>query len=65
MREGPLEMVFHGVLFAAIAYLLMVFLLKAPHIKALNMSVLFGLFVAAYMILYGHKLPTKLNPNLL
>jgi len=64
MGEGPLVMVFHGALIAVVAYLLMVYLLKQSNIKALTRSVLLGLLVAAYMIIFGHKLPTSINSNL-
>ena len=64
MGEGPLVMVFHGALISVVAYLLMVYLLKQSNTKALTRSVLLGLFAAAYMIIFGHKLPTSINSNL-
>lgn len=64
MSEGPLVMVAHGALIAVVAYLLMIYLLKQSNTKALTRSVLLGLLVAAYMIVFGHKLPTSVNSNL-
>jgi len=62
--EGPLEMVLHGAIIAGIAYLLMIYLLKQSNTVALTRSVLFGLLTSVYMIVFGHKLPTSINPNL-
>ena len=65
MSEGPLVMVFHGALFAVVAYLLMKFGLGQSEAKSLNRSVLLGLLVAVYMIVFGHNLPNRVNSNLL
>lgn len=62
--EGPLTMVFHGVLITLFLFLIMKFLLKQSTAKALTRSVFIGLLIAAYMIAFGHGLPKKLNPNL-
>jgi hypothetical protein len=57
MQEGPLTMVAHGVLGAGIVYVVLRYGLKQSNVKSLNRSVLFGLLAAAYMIIFGHKLP--------
>ena len=57
-------MVFHGALIAAVLYLVMKFALKQSDIKALTRSVLIGLLVSIYMIVFGHGLPTHINSNL-
>ena len=64
MSEGPLTMVFHGALVALVLYLLMKYLLRQSNTKALTRSVLLGLLVAAYMIVFGHGLPNRVNYNL-
>jgi len=62
--EGPLTMVFHGVLIAVVLYVLMKYVLGQSDVKSLNRSVLVGLLSAAYMIVFGHKLPSSVNRNL-
>ena len=62
--EGPLTMVFHGALIAVVLYLLMKFALRQSDKKALTRSVLIGLLVSIYMIVFGHGLPTRVNSNL-
>jgi hypothetical protein len=42
----------------------MVFLLGQKPIVAENRSILLSSFVLAYMILFGHGLPTSVNKNL-
>jgi len=64
MGEGPLTHVLHGAVVGVVLYLLMTYLLKQSHTKALTRSVLIGLLAAAYMVVFGHQLPTKINRNL-
>ena len=64
MREGPLTHVFHGLAIAVVLYLLMKYLLKQSHTRALSRSVLVGLLAAAYMVVFGHQLPTRINRDL-
>lgn len=62
--ESPLTMVLHGALIATVLYLVMKFMLGQSDIKALTRSVLIGLLVSAYMIVFGHGLPKHINSNL-
>ena len=62
--ENPLIMVLHGALIAVVLYLVMKFMLRQSDTKALTRSVLIGLLVAAYMIVFGHSLPKRINSNL-
>ena len=64
MQESPPMMVIHGAIIAGILYLVMVYALQQLHNVALSRSILIGLLSAAYMILFGHGAPTKLNPDL-
>ena len=57
MSESPTMMVIHGGLFALLAYFVMIYLLKQPAGMAEKHSVMIGLLVAMYMVLFGHKLP--------
>ena len=61
MKEGPLIMVFHGSIIAAVLFVVMKYILKQPDNKAISRSVLCGLLAASYMIVFGHNLPTKMN----
>ena len=64
MIEGPIIMVGHGALVAVVLFLLMKYVLGQSDSKALTRSVLFGLLVSAYMVVFGHGLPNKINSNL-
>lgn len=63
--EGPLTMVMHGAIIAIVLYVVMKFALKQSESKALSRSVLIGLLSAAYMIVFGHKMPGRINPRLM
>ena len=65
MSESPLTMIMHGALSAVVLYLVMKYLLSHSHNKALHRSVLLGLLVAAYMIVFGHNLPGRVNSALM
>ena len=62
--ESGLMMVVHSVVIGIVLYLVMVFLLGQKPIVAENRSILLSSFVLAYMILFGHGLPTSVNKNL-
>jgi hypothetical protein len=62
--ESGLMMVAHSVVIGIVLYLFMVFILGQKQIVAENRSILLSSFVLAYMILFGHGLPTSVNKNL-
>jgi hypothetical protein len=62
--ERGLTMVLHSVIIGAILYAFMVYVLGQSQVVAENRSVLISAFVLAYMVLFGHGLPTKINRNL-
>jgi hypothetical protein len=62
--EGGLMMVLHSAIIGIILYLFMVFVLGQNKLVAENRSVLISAFVLAYMVLFGHGLPNKINKNL-
>ena len=62
--EGPLEMVLHGAVVAVIVYVVCKFLFKESESKCMTRSVALGLVVALYMVVFGHRMPGKVNPNL-
>lgn len=62
--EGPHMMILHAVIFGVISYLLMHFALGQNYNVAMNRTIILTCIVLTYMILFGHGLPTKLNPSL-
>jgi ABC-type phosphate transport system permease subunit len=62
--ERGLNMLLHSVIIAVILYLFMVYVLGQKQLVAENRSILIGALVLAYMILFGHGLPRKINRNL-
>ena len=63
--ERGLMMLLHALLLGVLMYLVMVYVLKQSTRVAEDRSVLLGALVLAYMVLFGHGLPTKLNKNLM
>jgi hypothetical protein len=57
-------MIIHSVVISSILYFIMVYVLNQSPMKAQTRSVLIGAFVLAYMILFGHGLPTKINKHI-
>ena len=62
--ERGLNMLLHSLIISVILYLLMVYVLGQNSLVAENRSILIGALVLAYMILFGHGLPIKINRNL-
>jgi hypothetical protein len=54
-------MVLHSLIIGVIAFLLMIFGLKQKNDVAERRSILIASIVLIYMILFGHRLPLKLN----
>jgi hypothetical protein len=63
--EGGLKMVFHALVISVILYVIMKYLLKQGNSKAIDRSVLIGALVLAYMVLFGHGMPKRINSNIL
>lgn len=59
--ESPLTHVFHALIITLVLYVLMKFALGQSQTMALNRSILLGALALAYMILFGHGLPTQVN----
>ena len=58
-------MYIHSVIIAVVLYVIMKFILKQPEMMAQDRSILIGALALVYMILFGHKLPTHINKNIL
>ena len=63
MENGRM-MLLHSVIIGILLYLFMIYILGQPQMVAENRSILLGSFVLMYMILFGHGLPTSINPSL-
>jgi hypothetical protein len=63
--ESGLVMVWHSILIAIVLYVIMIFVLGQSKQVAEDRSVLIGAIVLAYMVLFGHGLPNKVNPNIM
>jgi hypothetical protein len=62
--EGALMMAVHSVLIGLVLYLLMVYVLGQGSVVAETRSVLAAAVILAYMVVFGHGLPTAINSNL-
>lgn len=62
--ERGLTMFMHSAVISVILYVSMIFLLNQKQKVAENRSLLLFCLILAYMILFGHGLPNKLNPDL-
>lgn len=63
MEKGR-TMLLHSVIIGILLYVLMFFILGQRQSVAENRSILFASLILAYMILFGHGLPSSINNNL-
>ncbi len=63
MENGRI-MIVHSLIIGIILYVIMTFLLGQKPVVAENRSILIAAIILAYMILFGHGLPTAINKNL-
>lgn len=63
--ESGLTMLLHALIIGILLYVVMVFALKQSSSMAIDRSILIAALLLAYMILFGHGLPTKVNKNIL
>jgi len=64
MAERGLVMALHSVIIGAILYAIMTFLLHQSPTVAENRSICIAAAVLIYMIVFGHGLPGRVNPQL-
>jgi hypothetical protein len=64
MTERGLTMVMHSVVIGVALYAIMALLLKQSPAIAENRSILIAACVLIYMIVYGHGLPRRINPQI-
>jgi hypothetical protein len=63
--ESGFMMFIHSTIIAIVLYIIMKFILKQSEMVAQDRSILIGALTLVYMILFGHKLPTHINKNIL
>lgn len=62
--ERGLIMLSHSIVIGIIIYIIMIKGTEQTQIVCENRSILIASLILVYMILFGHSLPTQLNPNL-
>jgi hypothetical protein len=62
--HGTMNHLFHSILLGVLSYFVMLFALKQPYDVAQDRSMLLAALALAYMILFGHSLPTRVNKNI-
>lgn len=65
MKESGFMMFLHSSIITIVLYFIMVIFLRQRRDIALDRSILIGAITLVYMILFGHGLPYKINPNLM
>lgn len=63
MEKGR-TMVLHSIVIGAVLYIFLTFILGQSRDVAENRSILVASLILAYMILFGHGLPTSINTKL-
>lgn len=63
--ENSFTMFLHSAIITVILYFIMVIVLRQRRDIALDRSILIGAITLVYMIVFGHDLPRKINPNLM
>jgi hypothetical protein len=64
MSERGLVMALHSVIIGAVLYAIMTFLFQQSAAVAENRSICIAAAVLIYMIVFGHGLPGRINPQL-
>ena len=62
--ETGRSMILHSVIIGLFLYVLMKYALGQKSAVAENRSILLSAIILAYMILFGHGLPTSINKNI-
>ncbi len=62
--ERGLMMLMHSLIIGVLLYIFMIYIFNQKPLIAENRSILISSFLLAYMILFGHGLPTKINKTI-
>lgn len=65
MKESSFMMFLHSAIITVILYFIMVIVMRQRRDVALDRSILIGAVALIYMVVFGHGLPYKINPNLM
>jgi hypothetical protein len=65
MSESGISMVGHALIIGVLLYVLMRYVLNQPMAKAADRSILIAALVLVYMILFGHRMPGRVNSNIM
>ena len=57
-------MLLHSVVIGILLYIFMFYILGQKQVVAEDRSILLAALILAYMILFGHGLPSRINKNL-
>lgn len=63
--ERGLMMLVHSIILGILFYIFMIFVLKQNSFVAEDRSIFFAAIILIYMLLFGHKLPTRINRNIM
>jgi hypothetical protein len=63
-NESGRMMILHAVIIGIVLYVVMTLVLGQKQSVAENRSILLAALVLAYMILFGHGMPTSINKSL-
>lgn len=63
--ESSFTMFLHSAIITVILYFIMMIVLRQRRDVALDRSILIGAIALVYMVVFGHGLPLKINPNLI
>lgn len=64
LSEDPISMLFHAGLVGLALYVVMTYAMGQSADIATTRSIFGGLLAGLYMIMFGHGLPGRINPNL-
>jgi hypothetical protein len=62
--ESATTMLMHSIVIGLMLYTVMVYLMNVSRTVAEDKSVFIACIALIYMLMFGHGLPTKINPNL-
>jgi hypothetical protein len=65
IMERGLIMMLHSAIIALVAYLIMTYILRQGANVAEDRSVLLGAIILAYMVMFGHGLPNRINKHIM
>jgi hypothetical protein len=62
--ESGLNMLVHSVIIGIVLYVIMTFVLKQRQAVAINRSLVLAALALIYMVMFGHRMPGRVNRDL-